>query len=89
MPQTKLKLYVWTNVLCDYTSRIAFAIARDRDEAALPASQGYWRLNGDPWEAARGYPIQELMDAKPDEYEIQPIAPEFTMVVKSEKGRDS
>lgn len=52
----KLKLYVWTDVFCDYTSGIAFALATSPDHARkliarnyMPASQktakdrAYWR----------------------------------------------
>jgi hypothetical protein len=33
MPRRKLRLYVWENVLTDYSSGIMFALARDVEEA--------------------------------------------------------
>ena len=49
----KLKLYVWTNVLKDYTSGIAFALAESPDHARYlicrekPGKYGYF-LDGHP-----------------------------------------
>ena len=49
----EMKLYLWHDVLCDYTAGMAFAVAHSVEEARglLVASEAYWGssdLKSDP-----------------------------------------
>lgn len=53
-----MKLYLWQDVLCDYTSGCAFAIAESKEEAILLVA-GY-----------SGYILDELLAGECEEREL-------------------
>lgn len=61
----KLKLYVWEDVLCDYTCGMAFAIAHNREEAGLLATK---HLFGPDHKT--DHVCYDLYNKVPDEYDL-------------------
>jgi len=61
--QSKWKLFVWTDVFCDWTCGLAFAIARSREEAIEILKEKYPELK------IIGL-REELENSEPDIYEL-------------------
>lgn len=55
-----MKLYVWEEVLCDYTCGVIFALANNVDEARELVVKKYASCPGDEWEeSSLMSPMQE------------------------------
>lgn len=65
----QLMLHVWENVLTDYTSGMAFAIASSKQEAAILAISG-----GFGWDVDENNEhVKELLSTEEPDYKVYPI----------------
>ena len=63
MAKKRFYLYVWRNVLADYSSGIAFAVARSADEARRVATASL----GSPWDKGQ---IHDDLKGKPERFPL-------------------
>jgi hypothetical protein len=74
LPAPKLRLYVWENVLADYTSGIAFALASSVDEARQLAYANLRKGMSPTWgtyqeELAKGDGAAQELSAEPQVFD--------------------